>query len=132
MAIITVIGRIGKGGAQIKKFGEKDVIVFSLAEDAYIKGEQKTIWYEIYMNNARNLQKLTEKLKQGRMILVNGTFRVGTWKTNTGTIQIQQSINVESVTFIRSGSKTQNNEYEEAKIEDPGIQVFSNQDEMPF
>lgn len=132
MAIITVIGRIGKGGAQIKKFGEKDVIVFSLAEDAYIKGEQKTIWYEIYMNNARNLQKLTEKLKQGRMILVNGTFRVGTWKTNTGTIQIQQSINVESVTFIRSGSKTQNNEFEEAKIEDPGIQVFSNQDEMPF
>lgn len=132
MAIITVIGRIGKGGAQIKKFGEKDVIVFSLAEDAYIKGEQKTIWYEIYMNNARNLQKLTEKLKQGRMILVNGTFRVGTWKTNTGTIQIQQSINVESVTFIRSGSKTQNNEFEEAKIEDPGIQVFNNQDEMPF
>ena len=132
MAIITVIGRIGKGGAQIKKFGEKDVIVFSLAEDAYIKGEQKTIWYEIYMNNARNLQKLTEKLKQGRMILVNGTFRVGTWKTNTGTIQIQQSINVESVTFIRSGSKTQNNEFEEAKIEDPGIQVFSKQDEMPF
>ena len=132
MAIITVIGRIGKGGAQIKKFGEKDVIVFSLAEDAYIKGEQKTIWYEIYMNNARNLQKLTEKLKQGRMILVNGTFRVGTWKTNTGTIQIQQSINVESVTFIRSGSKTQNNEFEEAKIEDPGTQVFSNQDEMPF
>ena len=132
MAIITVIGRIGKGGAQIKQFKDKEVIVFSLAEDVFIKGEQKTIWYEIYMNNARNLQKLTEKLKQGRMILVNGTFRVGTWKTNTGTIQIQQSINVESVTFIRSGSKTQNNEFEEAKIEDPGIQVFSNQDEMPF
>ena len=100
MAIITVTGRIGKDGAQIKKFKEKEVIVFSLAEDAFIKGEQKTIWYDIYLNNARNPEKLSEALKQGRLIMVNGTLRVGTWTTNSGNVLLQQSINVEGLPFI--------------------------------
>lgn len=134
MAIITVTDRIGKDGAQIKKFKEKEVIVFSLAEDAFIKGEQKTIWYDIYLNNARNPEKLSEALKQGRLIMVNGTLRVGTWTTNSGNVLLQQSINVENVTFIRSGGSKQqsNDDYNEGQLEEPEHQVFNEQEELPF
>ena len=134
MAIITVTGRIGKGGAQITQFKEKDVIVFSLAEAVFIKGEQKTIWYDIYLNNARNPEKLSEVLKQGRLIMVNGTLRVGTWTTNSGNVLLQQSINVENVTFIRSGGSKQqsNDDYNVGQLEEPEHQVFNEQEEMPF
>ena len=134
MAIITVTGRIGKGGAQIKQFKDKDVIVFSLAEDVFIKGEQKTIWYDIYLNNARNPEKLSEALKQGRLIMVNGTLRVGTWTTNSGNVLVQQSINVENVTFIRSGGSKQqsNDDYNVGPLEEPEHQVFNDQEELPF
>jgi single-stranded DNA-binding protein len=110
------------------------VIVFSLAEDVFIKGEQKTIWYDIYLNNARNPEKLSEALKQGRLIMVNGTLRVGTWTTNSGNVLLQQSINVENVTFIRSGGSKQqsNDDYNVGPLEEPEHQVFNDQEELPF
>ena len=121
-------------GAQIKQFKDKDVIVFSLAEDIFIKGEQKTIWYDIYLNNARNPEKLSEALKQGRLIMVNGTLRVGTWTTNSGNVLLQQSNNVENVTFIRSGGSKQlsNDDYNVSPLEEPEHQVFNDQEELPF
>ena len=66
----TLIGRLGND-PQLKSFGDKEVVNFSVAYSEKIKGEEKTTWFncEMWGNFAKIVQS---QAKKGDKITVIG------------------------------------------------------------
>lgn len=76
MRQITLDGRIGKDGAKVMKSNNgKDYIRFSIANDAFVDGTNKTEWFDITCFDPYIVNKKSEYLKQGRYVIVQGTLK---------------------------------------------------------
>lgn len=76
MKQITLDGRIGKDGAKVLKTSAgKEYVRFSLANDSFVDGANRTEWFDITCFDPFIVSKKSEYLKQGRYAIVQGTFK---------------------------------------------------------
>ena len=76
MKQITLDGRIGKDGAKVLKTSTgKEYVRFSLANDSFVDGTNKTEWFDVTSFDPYIVSKKSEFLKQGRYAIVQGTWK---------------------------------------------------------
>lgn len=75
----TLIGRLGND-PQLKSFGDKEVVNFSVAYSEKIKGEEKTTWFncEMWGNFAKIVQS---QAKKGDKITVIGRIVINEYES---------------------------------------------------
>ena len=75
MRQITLDGRIGKDGAKVMTSANgTPYIRFSLANDSFVNGANKTEWFEISCFDPHVVDKRAKLLTQGRYVIVQGTI----------------------------------------------------------
>ena len=73
--IHIVDGRIGAKGAEVLSTrGGKPFIKFSLANNSFIGGQEKTTWYDVVCYDPFIIDNKTEKLKKVRTKAKNKRF----------------------------------------------------------
>lgn len=72
-----VDGRIGAKGAEVSSTkGGKPFIRFSLANNMFIGGQEKTVWYDVTCYDPFIIENKAERLKKGTPVQVIGTLDV--------------------------------------------------------
>ena len=73
MRQITLDGRIGSGGAKILQTAKgKNYIRFSLANDSFVNGANKTEWFDITCFDQFLVENKAKYMTQGRYVIVQG------------------------------------------------------------
>ena len=108
MKQITLDGRIGKGGAKVMKSATgRDYVRFSLANDSFVDGTNKTEWFDITCFDPYVVSKKSEYLKQGRYAIVQGTLKSEVTNKN-GQIYLNHYVTAINIELPSFGKKEDN------------------------
>ena len=73
MRQITLDGRIGTGGAKVLQTGKgKSYIRFSIANDTFVNGANKTEWFDVTCFDPFLVENKAKSMTQGRYVIVQG------------------------------------------------------------
>ena len=73
MRQITLDGRIGTGGAKVLQTGKgKSYIRFSIANDTFVNGANKTEWFDVTCFDPFLVENKAKYMTQGRYVIVQG------------------------------------------------------------
>ena len=81
MAIMQVVGNLGKDAEQRFTGAGMSVVSFSVADSVYVKGEEITQWVNCTIFGERG-EKLVNSLKKGSSVFVSGEFYARKWESN--------------------------------------------------
>ena len=105
MKQITIDGRVGKDGAKILKTqGGKDYLRFSLANDSFVNGANKTEWFDVTCFDPFMVEKRASFLMKGRYVIVTGTLNTEV-SAKDGKIYLNQYVRANDIDFPSFGSK---------------------------
>lgn len=128
------VGRIGSD-AKIKptKSGGK-VLVMDVATDYYDKGENKTMWVRVISNKDRYIEKLSQYLTKGKLIMVQGQqIESSNWIGKAdGQPHSQVAIVADLIDFVRSGGKRQEDGAQNRDGQGQTVTTEGAQQENPF
>ena len=125
------IGRIGKNGAKVIDGKNGSFISMDVATDTYAKGENKTMWIRVRSSKSVHI-KLADFLTQGRLILVQGSQQEDSvWTGKDGKTHTQHVIIADSIDFVRSGKRKDENTEKEETPEPVAIET-TQEPEAPF
>ena len=118
MKQITLDGRIGKDGAKVLKTNTgKDYVRFSLANDSFVDGTNKTEWFDITCFDPFIVSKKSEFLKQGRYAIVQGTLKSEVTSKN-GHIYLNHYVTANNIELPSLGGKRE-------ETNDVGVSTFT-------
>ena len=110
MKQITLDGRIGKGGAKIMKTAKgKDYVRFSLANDSFVNGQNKTEWFDVTCFDQYVVENKSKYLTQGRYAIVQGVLNSEVTNKN-GTIYLNHYVSAVNIEHPSFGKKEETNE----------------------
>ena len=75
MKQITLDGRLGQDAKLMKTSTGKDYVRFSLANDSFVDGTNKTEWFDITCFDPYVVTKKLDYLKKGRYAIVSGSIK---------------------------------------------------------
>ena len=104
MKQITIDGRVGKDATVYKTQGGKSYIRFSLANDSFVNGANKTEWCDITSFDSFMVENRIKFLTKGRYVIVNGTLNSEVHSKN-GTIYLNQYVTATNIEFPSFGGK---------------------------
>ncbi len=141
MIHVDFIGRIGKGGAEVKtgKNGN-DYVVMNVATDDFSNGEEKTVWVRVASSQSNHLN-LAQYLTQGKPISVHGRLRAGAWLDKDGNPRSSIDVTAERIDFLPGRKKDENNEQSQKeaatapvppKKESKSKKAKEDEDDLPF
>lgn len=105
MKQIAIDGRIGKDGAKVLKTKNgKNYIRFSLANDSFVNGANKTEWFDITSFDDFVVEKQAKMLTQGRYVIVNGILNSEV-SANGGKIYLNQYVRANNIEIPSIGKK---------------------------
>lgn len=115
-----VDGRIGAKGAEVcQTKGGKPFIKFSLANDAFIGGVQKTIWYDVTCYDQFIIDNKAERLKKGTPVQVVGTLVTDANVGKDNKIWINNNLTAIKIEIIAFGGGETSGRTEDNKDEMP-------------
>jgi single stranded DNA-binding protein len=104
MKQITIDGRVGKDAQVMKTQGGKSYLRFSLANDSFVNGANKTEWFDVTSFDNFMVENRTKFLTKGRYVIVNGTLNSEVTSKN-GKIYLNQYVTANNIEFPSFGSK---------------------------
>lgn len=105
MKQITLDGRIGKDGAKILQTAKgKSYIRFSLANDSFINGANKTEWFDITCFDPYLVESKSKFMTQGRYVIVQGVLNSEV-TNKSGTIYLNHYVTANNIEFPSFGGK---------------------------
>lgn len=114
MKTITLDGRIGKDGAKTFQTAKgKNYIRFSLANDTFINGANKTEWFDITSFDQFVVENQSKFLTKGRYIIVQGTLNSEVTNKN-GKIYLNNYVTATNIELPSLGTKKE--ESNEAQV----------------
>lgn len=100
----TVDGRIGaKGAEKGVTRGGKEFIRFSLANNSFSGGQEKTVWYDVTCYDPFIIENKLEKLKKGTWVSVQGTLDVDS-RVSDNKVWINMNLTAFRIDIVNSGS----------------------------
>lgn len=109
MKTITLDGRIGKDGAKTFQTAKgKNYIRFSLANDTFINGANKTEWFDITSFDQFVVENQSKFLTKGRYIIVQGTLNSEVTNKN-GKIYLNNYVTANNIELPSLGTKKEEN-----------------------
>lgn len=105
MKTIIIDGRIGKDGAKVMKTqGGKSYLRFSLANDSFVNGANKTEWFDVTCFDQFIVENRVKFLQKGRYVIVNGTLNSEV-AVRDGKVYLNQYVNAIGIDFPSFGTK---------------------------
>lgn len=100
-------GRLGADAEvrQAKDGGQ--FMAFSVAVNEFRDGEEKTSWMRVYTREER-LIKLSQHLKKGSLVSINGKEQVNLFTDKNGETQAARDVTAFNISFVRVGVKNEN------------------------
>ena len=137
MRQITLDGRIGKDGAKLMKTNNgKSYIRFSLANDSFINGTNKTEWFDISCFDPFIIDKKSEYMKQGRYAIVQGVINSEVTSKN-GKIYLNHYVTANNIELPsvgnrkEEGSEVQVSTYTGGTKPEQTVQTTTQREEQP-
>ena len=111
MKTIIFDGRVGQNGTEVKtsKSG-KLYAKFTVANNAYINGEEQTEWFDVTVYDPTFIEKRAQYLGKGSYVIVTGSIRTEIRPDKTGKIWINHYVTASNVDTPRLGGKNENKE----------------------
>jgi len=111
MKTIIFDGRVGQNGTEVKTSRNgKQYAKFSVANNAYINGEEQTEWFEVTVYDPTFIEKRAQYLGKGSYVIVTGSIRTEIRPDKTGKIWINHYVTASNVDTPRLGGKNENKE----------------------
>jgi single stranded DNA-binding protein len=111
MKIITIDGRVGANGTEVKSTTTgKTYARFSLANNTFANGEEKTEWFDIISYDQTFIEKRAQYLGKGSYVIVTGNFRTETRVDKTGKMWVNHYVTATNIDTPRLGSKNSDNQ----------------------
>lgn len=116
MRQIMLDGRIGKDGAKVLKSNNgKDYIRFSLANDSFVNGENKTEWFEISCFDPYIVENKSKFMTQGRYAIVQGVVNSEVTSKN-GKIYLNHYVKANNIELPSFGTKKEESNEAQTQI----------------
>lgn len=109
MKQISLDGRIGKDAEVLTTKGGKKYIRFSLANDTFLNGENKTEWFDITCYDPFIVDNRVKYLSKGRYVIVNGSFNTEV-NVRNGKIYLNQYVTASTIDTPSFGTKREETE----------------------
>lgn len=104
MKQITLDGRLGMD-AELKKTNTgKDYVRFSIANDSFVDGANKTEWFDVTCFDPYVVTKKKDYLKKGRYAIIQGTWKSEV-TTRNGQIYLNHYITANNIELPSFGTK---------------------------
>ena len=109
MKTVIIDGRIGKDGAKVLSTkGGKNYIRFSLANDSFVDGTNKTEWFDVTSFDPYVVENRSKYLTQGRYIIVNGSLKSEV-SVKDGKVYLNHYVNATNIELPSFGTKKEEN-----------------------
>ena len=110
MRQITLDGRIGKDGAKVLQSANgKSYIRFSLANDSFVNGANKTEWFDVSCFDPYIVEKRAKYMTQGRYAIIQGVLNSEVISKN-GKIYLNHYVNAVTIELPSFGTRKDDGE----------------------
>lgn len=126
MKKIILDGRIGANGTEIKvtKTGN-NYARFSLANNTFVNGEEKTDWYDVICYDQSFIEKRAQYCGRGTYVIVTGDIRSEVRVDNTGKVWINHYITAITIDTPRVNSKNEQGNQNVTAPVNPNISTYT-------
>lgn len=126
MKTIILDGRVGTAGTEVKvtKAG-KQYARFSLANNTYTNGEEKTEWFEIISYDPTFIEKRAQYLNKGSYVIVTGNIRTEVKVGQDNKMYINHYVTASNIDTPRLGGKSDNATQDNATTSTPVVSTFT-------
>jgi len=109
MLYITLNGRLGADAEVKSSKNGNQFVSMRVASNDFVNGERTTTWVNVMWVGERAL-KMSQYMKKGSSVIVNGTLRFSTYTDRNNEKAISVDIFADRVDFVDSGQNSQPNE----------------------
>ena len=99
--VLSIIGNLGRDAAK-QKIGDKEAIVFSIAENRKTKDGDKTTWVSVI---SYNVNKVLDYLKKGTKVFVCGDFILDKYTDKDGVRVMQPKVIAYNLQLLGSSNE---------------------------
>jgi len=138
MKIITFDGRLGKDAEVLKTKDGKPFVRFSVANNSFSNGQEKTDWFDIMSFDSYFAEKRAQYLKKGTYVIISGPIE-SVVSVSNGKVYMNHHVTATSIDMPRFGKDSDGPRQNETVEEEPQVSVytggtksdFSKQEEVP-
>lgn len=123
MKFLTIDGRLGKDAEPMMTSRNTEYISFSLANTTYVKGTQKTVWYDVVFFNPESIRSRMQYLTKGTYVAVTGVPDEAPFVAKDGSLRIKYSLFGDRIEFLGGGKKEGENAQ---KVNEQNAPYFAN------
>lgn len=108
MKIISFDGRVGANGTEVKmtKNG-RQYARFSVANNSFINGEEKTEWFDVITYDQNFIEKRAQYLTKGSYVIVNGHLKTEVNVDQSNKVWINHHVTASTIDTPRFGNKNE-------------------------
>lgn len=103
MRTIILDGRLGKDAEVLTSKKGVKYVKFSIANNEYLNGEEKTTWFDVMSFDSNVIEKKINMLKKGTMVYVTGNIRTEVSVSN-GKVWTNHYITASSIEKVNFGT----------------------------
>lgn len=103
MRTIILDGRLGKDAEVLTSKKGVKYVKFSIANNEYLNGEEKTTWFDVMSFDSNVIEKKINMLKKGTMVYVTGNIRTEV-SVNNGKVWTNHYITASSIEKVNFGT----------------------------
>ena len=110
MEKITLIGRLGRDASVKETQQGTKFLTFTMACDAYVRGENRTHWYDVTSFDPNRYKNMLKYLTKGSSVTVVGDLDADIEEGRDGVVRCRRRVSADSVQFTpttQSGSTSE-------------------------
>lgn len=110
MKVIIFDGRIGAKGAEVSATrGGKPFVRFSVANNSYVNGQDKTEWFDVTSYDPFIIDNKVNSLTKGTPVQIVGTLNTEV-KVKDGKVWVNQYVTADRIEFNFAGKRDEDNQ----------------------
>ena len=107
MKTLMFDGRVGANGTEVKTTKNGKVYArFSVANNAYINGEEKTEWFDVISYDPTFIEKRAQYLTKGSYVIISGSLRTEVKPDQSGKLWVNHYVTATTIDTPRFGGKS--------------------------
>lgn len=111
MKLIIFDGRIGAKGAEVLSTkGGKPFVRFSVANNSFVNGQEKTEWFDVTSYDPFVIESKVKYLTKGTPVQIVGSLNTEVKVDNQGKVWVNQYVNADRIELMFTGKKDEDNQ----------------------
>lgn len=111
MKIIIFDGRIGAKGAEVLSTkGGKPFVRFSVANNSFVNGQDKTEWFDVTSYDPFVIESKVKYLTKGTPVQIVGSLNTEVKVDNQGKVWVNQYVTADRIELMFNGKKDEDNQ----------------------